>query len=197
MAKYYGSKSRACAKLLVPYSCDLLIFGHLLNYYYLFVSGNARSSRTSHAVTPSEGGHVQQCGPARPYGRLCYAGTVSPPISVLSKTLRCRCVSGTLDAPALVIGMYSVADPGCVSRIRIFFIPDPNFSISDPGSRGQKGTGSETATLGMYIICTNFVLKVGVGGSWPEIVTGWQQCFISGSELSWLFWIYWILIRIL
>ncbi len=26
----------------------------------------------------------------------------------------------------------SVADPGCLSRIRIFFIPDPNFFIPDP-----------------------------------------------------------------
>jgi hypothetical protein len=25
-----------------------------------------------------------------------------------------------------------IADPGCLSRIRIFSIPDPNFSIPDP-----------------------------------------------------------------
>ncbi len=34
-------------------------------------------------------------------------------------------------------------DPGCLSRIRIPD-PDPAFlSIPDPGSRGQKGTGSQ------------------------------------------------------
>jgi hypothetical protein len=45
----------------------------------------------------------------------------------------------------------SVTDQVCLSRIRIFSIPDPIFShhdpdpdflpIPDPGSRGQKGTG--------------------------------------------------------
>ncbi len=30
--------------------------------------------------------------------------------------------------------LFSVADPGCLSRIRLFSIPDPNFSIPYPGS---------------------------------------------------------------
>ncbi len=71
-----------------------------------------------------------------------------------------------------IIISASVADPGCLSRIRLFSIPDPNclhprsririkefkydprcsslipdpdadfLPIPDPGSRGQKGTGS-------------------------------------------------------
>ncbi len=53
-------------------------------------------------------------------------------------------------------GVCSVADPGCLSRIRIFSIPDPGskrfpdphleriLPIPDTGSRGQKGPGSAT-----------------------------------------------------
>jgi hypothetical protein len=32
----------------------------------------------------------------------------------------------------------SVADPGCLSRIRIFSIPDPNFSFPDSGSASKN-----------------------------------------------------------
>jgi hypothetical protein len=38
----------------------------------------------------------------------------------------------------------SVADPGCLSRIRILYIPDP-------ASRGQKGTGSRIHNKSIYV----------------------------------------------
>ncbi len=36
------------------------------------------------------------------------------------------------------IKYISVADSGCLSWIRIFFIPDPNFSIKDPESSSNN-----------------------------------------------------------
>jgi hypothetical protein len=48
----------------------------------------------------------------------------------------------------------SVADPGCLSRIS-----DPNFSITDPGSRVKKIPGS--ASKNLSILTQKMVYKLG------------------------------------
>jgi hypothetical protein len=70
--------------------------------------------------------------------------------------------------------IVSVADPGCLSRIRLYpsRIPDPDadfLPIPDPGSRGQKGTGSRIRNTELYKERRREIL-------WKELTPSPQLC---------------------
>jgi hypothetical protein len=59
--------------------------------------------------------------------------------------------------------VVSVADPGCLSRIRLFSIPDPNFFQTGGEGKGPKSfDGEETLVLYNPFATLCFLLKISI-----------------------------------